>query len=63
MYHEKYIEAESAAQKIMVFDKWEGYLRLAEVYFYREDYVEADNLIELLLNQYENDNAYKFSDR
>ncbi|KAG5897864.1 hypothetical protein JTB14_024896 [Gonioctena quinquepunctata] len=63
LYHEKWIEAESAAQKIMVVDKWEGYLRLAEVYFYRQDYVEADNCVEMLLNQYENDNSYKFSDR
>lgn len=44
-------------------DKWEGYLRLAEVYFYKQDYIQADKCVELLLNQYENDNTYKFSDR
>ncbi|XP_056636653.1 anaphase-promoting complex subunit 5 [Diorhabda sublineata] len=63
LHHEKFAEAESAAQKIMVMDKWEGYLRLAEVFFYKRDYVEADKCIEMLLNQYENDNTYKFSDR
>ncbi|CAH1119671.1 unnamed protein product [Phaedon cochleariae] len=63
MYNEKWAEAQSAAQKIMVVDKWEGYLRLAEVYFYKQDYVEADNCVETLLDQYENDNTDKFSDR
>ncbi|KAJ8969112.1 hypothetical protein NQ314_001922 [Rhamnusium bicolor] len=63
LHHEKWIEAESAAQKITVVDKWEGYLRLAEVYFYKQDYTEADNCINTVLNQYENDNTYKFSDR
>nr|XP_023020876.1 anaphase-promoting complex subunit 5 [Leptinotarsa decemlineata] len=62
LYHEKWTEAESAAQKILVVNKWEGYLRLAEVYFYKQDYVEADNCVEMLLKQYENDNSYKFSD-
>ncbi|KAJ8948335.1 hypothetical protein NQ318_019320 [Aromia moschata] len=63
LHHEKWAEAESAAQKMVVVDKWEGYLRLAEVYFYKQDYVEADNCVNALLNQYENDNAYKFNDR
>lgn len=63
LYHEKFTEAEAAAQRILVMDKWEGYLRLAEVYFYRQDYAEADNCVELLLNQYESDNSYQFSDR
>ncbi|XP_072399918.1 anaphase-promoting complex subunit 5 isoform X1 [Diabrotica undecimpunctata] len=63
LYHEQFEEAEAAAQKIMVFDKWEGYLRLGEVHFYQRNYVQADTYVETLLNQYENDNTYKFSDR
>lgn len=62
LYNEKFTEAEAAAQRILVMDKWEGYLRLAEVYFYRQDYAEADNCVELLLSQYESDNSYQFSD-
>lgn len=63
LHHEQWAEAESAAQKITVVDKWEGCLRLAEVYFYKQDYIEADNCINTFLNQYENDNTYKFNDR
>ncbi|KAJ8919973.1 hypothetical protein NQ315_006503 [Exocentrus adspersus] len=63
LYQEKWAEAESAAQKIAVVDKREGCLRLAEIYFYKQDYVEADRCVDALLDQYENDKAYKFNDR
>ncbi|VEN54817.1 unnamed protein product [Callosobruchus maculatus] len=63
MYHERWPEAESAAQKISVHDKWEGLLRLAQVCYQRQDYADAQKLIETLLNQYENDSAYRFNDR
>ncbi|CAH1158814.1 unnamed protein product [Phyllotreta striolata] len=63
LYHEKWSEAEAAAQKILVFDKCEGYLRLSEVYFYKRDFAEADNCVEMLLDRYSNENTSKFSDR
>ncbi|CAH1961188.1 unnamed protein product [Acanthoscelides obtectus] len=63
MMREQWLEAESAAQKIAVHDKWEGLLRLAEVSYQRQDYAEAQKLIEILLHQYENDSSYRFNDR
>lgn len=63
LHHEKWAEAESAAQRMTVVDKWEGYLRLAEVYFYKQDYIGADDCINTFLNQYENDNSHKFNNK
>lgn len=53
LYHEKWTEAESAAQKILVIDKWEGYLRLAELNLYKEEYEEANAYVDVLLKEYE----------
>lgn len=49
LYQEKWLEAESAAQKIIVLDKWEGYLKLAELYFYQQEYEEANKCLSFIL--------------
>ncbi|XP_050302201.1 anaphase-promoting complex subunit 5 [Anthonomus grandis grandis] len=55
LYHEKWQEAESAAQKILVLDKWEGYLKLAELNFYQQEYDEANNCLAFILQNYNYD--------
>lgn len=53
LYHENWTEAQIAAQKILVVDKWEGYLRLAEYFYFKQDYSEAHRFIEILIDKYE----------
>lgn len=48
-YQEKFQEAESAAQKILVLDKWEGYLKLAQLYFYQQEYRQADKCVGFII--------------
>lgn len=48
-YQEKFQEAESAAQKILVLDKWEGYLKLAQLYFYQQEYQQADKCVGFIM--------------
>ncbi|XP_060520382.1 anaphase-promoting complex subunit 5 [Cylas formicarius] len=55
LYNEKWLEAESAARKLVVFDKWEGYLKLAELYFYKQEYEEAAKYVNLILKLYDHD--------
>lgn len=55
LYNEKWLEAESAAQKIIVLDKWEGYLKVAEVYFYRQEYEQATKCLNVILQNYDYD--------
>lgn len=52
MHHEEWFDAECAAQKIMVINKYEGYLRLAELYYYKEDFKEAHKCINDLLDMF-----------
>ncbi|XP_008190332.1 anaphase-promoting complex subunit 5 [Tribolium castaneum] len=59
LHHENWSEAEAAAQKILVVDKWEGYLRLAELYYYKQDYTEAHRFVDILINRFHSDNKYK----
>jgi anaphase-promoting complex subunit 5 len=59
MHHEDWNEAEAAAQKILVVSKWEGYLRLAELYYYKQDYTEAHRFVDILINWYQSDSKYK----
>ena len=59
LYHENWIEAEEAAQKTLVVDKWEGYLRLAELYYHKQDYTEAQRYVDTLLNRFESNKKYK----
>ncbi|XP_030765608.1 anaphase-promoting complex subunit 5 [Sitophilus oryzae] len=52
LYNEDWLGAESAAQKIVVLDKWEGYLKLAELYLYQQEYEEADKCINTIFQDY-----------
>lgn len=49
IYWEKYDEAEEIAQSIVVLDKWESCLRLAEIYFQRGDFVRAQFCVNKIL--------------
>ncbi|CAG9773305.1 unnamed protein product [Ceutorhynchus assimilis] len=55
LYHEKWKEAESAAQKILVLDKWEGYLKLAELLYHQQEYDEATKCDNVVLHNYNHD--------
>ncbi|XP_066256447.1 anaphase-promoting complex subunit 5 isoform X2 [Euwallacea similis] len=55
LYQENFEEAESAAQKILVLDRWEGYLRLAEVFFYQQEYEQASKCLGYVLQHYSYD--------
>ncbi|KAF7285981.1 hypothetical protein GWI33_008285 [Rhynchophorus ferrugineus] len=55
MYNENWLEAESAAQKILVLDKWEGYLKLAELYLYQQEYDEANKCLNIIFQKYDYD--------
>lgn len=54
------MEAEAAARRIMIVDKWESYLRLAELYLYKEDHKEARRFIDLILNRYKENDKHEF---
>lgn len=59
LHNENWIEAKGAANKILVFDKWEGYLRLAELHFYRQDFVTANKFIDIIITRFQSNNKYK----
>lgn len=59
LHHENWNDAEAAAQKILVVDKWEGNLRLAELYYYKENFLEAHRLVDILINKFRSDSKYK----
>ncbi|KAL3285340.1 hypothetical protein HHI36_019448 [Cryptolaemus montrouzieri] len=60
LYHEDWDEAEVAAQKIMIVNKYEAYLRLAELYLYKQDFVEANNCVDKVFKSFENDDKFRF---
>ncbi|XP_045463070.1 anaphase-promoting complex subunit 5 [Harmonia axyridis] len=60
LYHEQWAEAEAAARKMMLVDKWESYLRLAELYLYKEDHKEAKRFIDLIFDRYKIKDKYEF---
>ena len=55
IYWEKYDEAEEIAQSIVVLDKWESCLRLAEIYFQRGDFVRAQFCVNKILSSNEDE--------
>lgn len=59
LHNENWTEAKGAADKILVFDKWEGYLRLAELYFNKHDFVTAHKFIDMIITRFQNNNKYK----
>ncbi|KAK9882007.1 hypothetical protein WA026_018860 [Henosepilachna vigintioctopunctata] len=60
LYHEDWNEAEAAAQRLTIVDKWESYLRLAELYLYKQDYVEANKYVDMVFERYEDEDKSKF---
>lgn len=57
LHHEDWLEAQAAAQRIVVLDKWEGYLRLAELYMYKQDYAEAYRCVNEVANSSQKDSS------
>ncbi|KAL1501123.1 hypothetical protein ABEB36_006508 [Hypothenemus hampei] len=55
IYQEKWLEAESAARKIIVFDQWEGHLKLAELYFNQQSYDQANQCVNFIIENYSHD--------
>ncbi|CAH0545836.1 unnamed protein product [Brassicogethes aeneus] len=62
-HNEKWYDAECAAQKIMVLNKYEGYLRLGELYYYKEDYAEAHRCATDLLKLFDEEKDMFFYTR
>ncbi|XP_044758566.1 anaphase-promoting complex subunit 5 isoform X2 [Coccinella septempunctata] len=60
LYHEQWVEAEAAARRMMIVDKWESYLRLAELYLFKEDHKEARRVINLIFDRYKDNDKHEF---